>query len=119
MKIEHIAKICHEANRAFCQTIGDDTQPSWELAPDWQTDSAINGVRFHIDNPDAGPEGSHENWMKEKLAAGWQYGEVKNASLRLHPCMVPYDQLPELQRAKDAIFVGIVHALKHLVVRKA
>src|SRR5437879_1359495 len=43
-QVEQVAKICHEANRAYCETIGDNSQPTWEKAPQWQKDSAINGV---------------------------------------------------------------------------
>ena len=43
-----IASICHEANRAYCLSIGDESQPEWATAPDWQRVSAINGVRFHL-----------------------------------------------------------------------
>ncbi len=46
MTIESIAKICHEANRAYCATIGDASQLPWEESPDWQRQSAINGVKF-------------------------------------------------------------------------
>jgi len=112
---ERIAKVCHEANRAYCQTIGDMSQPTWEDAPQWQKDSAINGVVFHIANPKAGPSGSHENWMAEKVAAGWTHGPVKDPAKKEHPCMVSYDQLPPDQKMKDYIFHGIVHAM-HLPV---
>lgn len=44
---EDIAKVCHEANRAYCAGIGDHSQKSWEESPDWQRTSAINGVKFH------------------------------------------------------------------------
>lgn len=112
MTIEAIAKVCHEANRAYCAGIGDNSQLAWEQAPDWQRESAVNGVRFHLDNPNAGPSGSHENWMREKLATGWQYGPEKDPATKRHPCIVPYDQLPLAQRAKDSLFISIVHALK-------
>lgn len=110
MKIESIAAICHEANRRYCLTLGDETQPSWEDAPQWQRDSAMNGVRFHQDYPNAGPSGSHANWLKEKLADGWKYGPVKNPEIKEHPCCVPYGELPLEQRMKDYIFTAIVHA---------
>jgi len=106
-----IASICHEANRAYCKAIGDDSQPSWDDAPEWQKQSACNGVSFHLDNPTAGPEGSHNNWMAEKQLDGWVYGEVKDPEAKTHPCMVDYDDLPEAQQLKDSIFVGIVHSL--------
>jgi hypothetical protein len=109
--IAQIARVAHEANRAFCKTIGDFSQLSWDEAPNWQKDSAINGVRFHLHNPEAGPAASHENWMKEKVAAGWKFGPTKNVEAKEHPCMVPYDELPENQRRKDDLFIGIVHAL--------
>lgn len=106
---ELIARQCHEVNRAYCQAIGDDTQASWEFAPQWQRDSAIKGVQFHLGNPDASPSDSHNSWLAEKEAAGWKYGPVKDADKKEHPCVVPYDQLPEQQRAKDYIFKAVVH----------
>lgn len=108
--VETVAKVTHEANRAYCQTLGDDSQPTWEDAPDWQKESAINGVKFHLENPDASLSASHDNWMAEKLADGWKYGSVKNPETKEHPCLVPYDQLPVEQQVKDAIFTHIVRA---------
>jgi hypothetical protein len=110
-----IAKICHEANRAYCQTIGDFSQPTWEDAPEWQRTSACNGVRFQILTPDAKPSHSHEEWLKEKAASGWKYGPVKDPNKKEHPCFVPYDELPPEQKAKDSLFVGIVNSLRHLI----
>ena len=112
MDVQQIAKVCHEVNRAYCEALGDDSQSSWEEAPEWQRTSAMNGVRYHIDNPDSAPSHSHEEWIKEKEADGWKYGEVKNAELKEHPCFVPYDQLPKDQQAKDFIFTAIVAQLK-------
>lgn len=108
-----IAIVAHEANRAWCATNGDLTQPSWNDAPDWQQESAINGVLFHAKNPEAGNSASHDSWMKEKEEAGWVYGEVKDpeATPPTHPCMVPFDQLPEADQLKDSLFRSIVHGL--------
>jgi len=104
----YIAKVCHDANRAYCQTIGDFSQPAWEMAPEWQKASAINGVNFHLDNPGTIPESSHENWMKEKIADGWMFGEKKDPVAKTHPCLVSFDKLPEEQKQKDRIFYAIV-----------
>lgn len=109
---EEIAKVCHEANRAYCQALGDHSQPAWDEAPPWQRNSAMNGVRFHVENPEAGPEASHVNWMKEKLDDGWVYGETKDESVKTHPCLVPFHELPVEQQAKDYIFRAIVHAMR-------
>jgi len=107
----NIAKIAHEVNRAYCQAIGDFSLSSWDEAPRWQQDTVQQGVQFHMVYPDAGPEASHENWLKQKKAEGWKYGEVKDPYKKEHPCMVPYKSLPREHKAKDYIFHAIVHAL--------
>ena len=113
MDREKIAFVCHEVNKAYCESIGDFSQPSWEDAPAWQRDSARLGVSLHMEN-DVGPEASHESWMAQKLADGWAYGPIKDPAVKLHPCIVPFDQLPREQQAKDFIFRAVVHALKGL-----
>lgn len=114
MNEEQIAQVCHEANRAYCRTLGDHSQPSWEDAPAWQKTSAINGVTFHLDELRAGrkpqPDASHNNWLKEKTEQGWKYGETKNPEKKEHPCFLPYDKLPAEQKMKDFIFIAIVKA---------
>ncbi len=110
-KIERIAKACHEANRAYCASMGDLSQAPWDLAPDWQRQSAIAGVQAVIDDPWVTPGHLHAAWMAQKQANGWVYGEVKDPEAKTHPCMVPYDELPPEQRAKDHIFGAIVRAL--------
>lgn len=108
--VEIIARTCHEANRAYCQAIGDNSQKPWDESPEWQKESARNGVLFHL-NGDHGPEASHESWLAEKRADGWKYGPVKNPETKEHPCFVPYSELPLEQKAKDYIFRAIVHAM--------
>ncbi len=112
MTKENIAQVAHEINKAFCESIGDNSQPTWENAPDWQKSSAINGVQFHLDNPNASPSASHESWLKQKTEEGWKYGKVKNAETKEHPCFVPYNELPIEQKSKDFLFKQIIHSLK-------
>ena len=108
----YIAKACHEANRVWCQANGDDSQKHWQEAEQWQRDSAIMGVRFRLSNPWAKEDAQHNSWMMDKAAGGWVYGEVKDADAKTHPCMVPFDELPEFQQKKDRLFCAIVDALK-------
>lgn len=108
---EQVAICCHQVNKAYCESLGDMSQPDWWNAPDWQKTSAINGVRFHRANPEAGDDASHKSWMEEKLADGWVYGEVKDPEAKIHPCIVPFEQLPPEQQFKDKLFRTIVHAL--------
>lgn len=111
MQVADVARVCHEVNRSYCLATGDSSQPTWEDAPEWQKSSAINGVQFHVNNPDASPSASHESWLAQKEAEGWKYGAEKNPETKEHPCFVPYDQLPVEQRAKDYIFSSLVREL--------
>jgi hypothetical protein len=102
--VDRAAEAAHEANRKYCASIGDMSQPSWADAPQWQTESAVAGVLALIGDPKTTPAQMHEHWMERKLAEGWVYGEVKDAEKKTHPCILPYDQLPAAQRMKDEIF---------------
>jgi RyR domain. len=113
-----LAAICHEANRALCRAIGDHSQPEWADAPDWQRYSAVAGVKAHLREP-LTPEESHGLWMGHKTNDGWVYGPIKDPVAKTHPCMVPYNQLPPAQRAKDHLFAAIVAALKPFVESSA
>lgn len=115
MTVEQIATICHEANASLCNTINDNSQTPWDEAPEWQRESAIKGVEFHLANPNASASASHDSWLQEKSKMGWVYGEVKDADAKTHPCIVPFEQLPPEQQAKDHLFRGIVHALAPFV----
>lgn len=109
--VENIARICHEANRALCETIDDKSQIEWTEAPDWQHTSARHGVIFHLTG-EHGPAASHIAWREQKIADGWKYGEKKDIVAKTHPCIVPYEQLPEEQQMKDKLFRAIVHVFK-------
>ncbi len=121
MNPEQIARVTHEANRAYCAAIGDNSQKSWDEADQWQRDSAVKGVSVALANPEVTPEQLHESWTPEqlheswtaqKLADGWEYGPVKDADKKQHPCLVPYGELPPQQQRKDALFRGVVLALR-------
>lgn len=111
MNVEKIAQLCHEVNKAYCESIGDFSQLSWEDAQDWQKESAVNGVKIHMEN-EASPEQTHINWCKDKIADGWIYGEVKDPERKIHPCLVVYNQLPQEQRSKGYLFKAICDFFK-------
>ncbi len=113
-KITAIAAVCHAVNAAYCASLGDMSQSSWAEAAKWQQESAILGVQFVIDNPNAPPSAQHESWMKDKAEEGWVYGETKDATAMTHPCMVPYDELPQEQRTKDSLFQAVVRQMLDL-----
>ena len=106
-----IAQVCHEANGAYCRATGDNSQPRWDDAPEWQKTSAVDGVSNMRKRNGVTPRESHENWLATKEKAGWVHGTTKNPSKKQHPCMVPYDQLPEEQKIKDCLFNAIASTL--------
>lgn len=105
----NMAHICHEANRVICIVNGDDSQPAWADAPDWQRESACAGVQYHLAHPHAQDRDSHDQWMERKLREGWRYGEVKDATQKTHPCLLPFHALPENEKIKDSVFKAIVN----------
>jgi len=111
MNATEIARVCHEVNKAYCEALGDTSQPTWGDAPQWQKDSALMGVALHTSG-DHGPEKSHESWMAQKLVEGWVYGPYKDPENKRHHCIVPFAELPAAQQAKDFIFRAVVHALR-------
>jgi hypothetical protein len=111
MTVEAIAVVAHEANRAYCEVIGDASQKSWHEAAQWQRDSARAGVRAALDGTARTPEAQHEAWAEHKRADGWVYGPEKSEAAKTHPCLVPYADLPVEQRRKDHLFRAVVQAL--------
>ena len=43
----------------------------------------------------------HEVWAQSRIEQGWIYGEERNDALKHHPCLVPYEELPEVEKAYD------------------
>ena len=111
MNTEKIAKICHDANKSYCESIGDNSQPSWENAPDWQKQSEIKGVNYLLKNPYSDPSSSHSCWLEEKISEGWKFGEIKDIEKKEHPAILMYDALPPEQQAKNCLFFAIAKSL--------
>ncbi len=44
---------------------------------------------------------THEVWAAQRIADGWQHGEERDDVHKLHPCLVPYTELPESEKAYD------------------
>ena len=43
----------------------------------------------------------HEVWAQSRIEQGWSYGEQRSDALKQHPCIVPYEELPEVEKAYD------------------
>ena len=43
----------------------------------------------------------HEVWAETRINQGWTFGEKRNDDLRTHPCLIPYEELPEEEKEYD------------------
>lgn len=129
-QIELLAAACHSAWYSYAVLgLGEDGDP-WNSAEQHQRESMIKGVEFwerRIDKEeilnlnlstlaDMYSEVSHDEWVRHKEENGWRYGPNKHPELKEHPCMVPYEDLPEEQRAKDKAVLVAYLSLKKIIL---
>lgn len=110
-EVETIARVAHAANKEHCKVFNDFSHRDWEDCTEAQRESIRSGVRFLVDNPDAGPDAQHNAWLADKEVLGWTYGPEKDIAKKLHPCMKPWKELPDHQRMKDVLFASVVRGL--------
>jgi len=61
---------------------------------------------------------AHDIWSALRLSEGWKYGETRNDSLKEHPCLVAYEDLPESEKEFDRnMAMGTLKAIKMLGYR--
>ena len=67
-------------------------------------------------------ENAHDVWARQRLADGWSYGLFRDDAHKLHPMLVPYDDLPESEKIYDRILVEQVLksaiALGYSIIRR-
>jgi len=61
------------------------------------------------------PEELHGSWMQAYLTMGWVYGEVYDREKRIHPDLVPYALLGQLERDKDAVFIALCKIARQFI----
>lgn len=113
---EQIAQVVHEAIRAYQAALGQASAAPWDEAQEWERSATFAAIEFRTRNPNALPSDQHKQWVQQKLAAGWTYGPIKDAAKKVHPSLVPYDQLLETERRKDMLVAAVVRALTDPVV---
>lgn len=95
--------------RAYQKVLGQKVSPPWEEAT-WEKDSTLQAVKFALADPTPGQQ--HKQWMEERLAAGWTWGPHKDNDKKTNPALVPFEQLPPSEQAKDTLVIAIARALK-------
>jgi hypothetical protein len=65
------------------------------------------------------PEELHGSWMQAYFAMGWSYGAEYDRERKTHPDLVPYADLGQLERDKDAVFVALCDIARQWVYEEA
>jgi hypothetical protein len=64
----------------------------------------------------------HEVWAAARMADGWRYGKERNDTLKLHPCLIPYEELPDSERKFDRVTafstLRLIHKLGFEIKKK-
>jgi len=64
------------------------------------------------------PEELHGDWVQAYVAMGWAYNEIYDREQKWHPDIVPYAQLGQLERDKDAVFIMLCEIARQYVYDK-
>ena len=59
------------------------------------------GIKELIELAEAISKNVHEVWSQNRMDEGWTYGPVRNDEKKETPCLVPYEELPEIEKAYD------------------
>ncbi|MCR4921228.1 MAG: Ryanodine receptor Ryr [Bacteroidaceae bacterium] len=60
----------------------------------------------------------HEVWSETRIRQGWTYGPQRDDTLKTHPCLVPYEELPESEKEYDrATSIGTLKLILKLGFR--
>lgn len=110
-----IAEAAYEAIRPLQRHLGDPVNPPWAEAGRHLKDSILDGVRAILRGEVTEPGDSHRNWLAFKESEGWTYGDVKDFEAKTHPCIVPFDELPEHQQVKNHLFFNVVTTMSRLM----
>ncbi|MDO7836550.1 RyR domain-containing protein [Sphingobium sp. HBC34] len=77
------------------------------------------GLLLDADELEQLSRAEHDRWMAAKLVQGWTHGPVRDDARRLHPDIVPYDDLSEAIKDLDREQVRIMARLLSASGRRA
>jgi hypothetical protein len=104
-EVDLIAEPAHEAYAGYCRAHYGLDVPRWADLDSAGKQWARLGVRKQFEATVFYRAADlHQHWMDAKLAEGWTYGPIKDVATKTHPSLVPYDELPFVERAKDGLF---------------
>ena len=103
------AEFVYEGARLAARAAGAPIIPDhWE-----QREEAFREQFLQVIERQSGPDRStspeelHGSWMQAYYSMGWVFGAFYDREKKLHPDLVPYAKLGQLERDKDAVFVAL------------
>ncbi len=112
-----------EANRHLADSYIDKItaiNATLEVLTDWDEPPLV----FTDQELETLAELEHERWMRDRKMQGWKFGgkDIRDNRKKLHPSMIPYDELPEPEKQKDRDVVRkmpqILHKVDLRIVRR-
>lgn len=97
-KVEFIGRFAHHAWATYQMGAGlpYNITPTSE-----QLESQMDGTELWLEDPEMTSEQNHINWMVYREKEGWTYGPQKCSVCKTHPDLVPWDELPHVEKLKD------------------
>ena len=75
--------------------------------------SAIQLPKELVDLTERLADNAHDLWAQQRMSDGWTLGPKRDDAAKKHPCLVPYDQLPESEKEYDRLIA--IKTLKAIV----
>ena len=114
---ERRAKFVYEAARLAAEAAGAPIVPDhWD-----EREEPFRAQFVQVINRQCGPlrcdspQELHGSWMQAYIEMGWVFGEQYDREAKVHPDMVPYSKLGQLERDKDAVFVALCEIARRWV----
>ena len=107
--MERRAEFVYNAARLAAEAAGAPIVPVlWDEREDAFKEQFLKVIeRQSGDQRSKSPEELHGSWMQAYFEMGWVYGEKYDREAKTHPDLVPYADLGQLERDKDAVFVSL------------
>ncbi len=107
--IERRAKFVYDAARLAAEASGAPIVPAlWDEREEPFKEQFRKVIERQTgEQRSRSPEELHGSWMQAYFSMGWVYGEKYSRENKTHPDLVPYSELGQLERDKDAVFVAL------------
>lgn len=103
-RIRYLGWICYQMGANLpLHDVPEDYEISLE-----RLESLMNGTAFALYHSNLTPEENHMIWMEGKREQGYKYGPVLDVEKKTHPSMIPFRDLPDVEKRKDEMDILMV-----------